>query len=322
VYMAQQRYPEAEAAALKVWMVDSTYIDESRDVVENIVLANIYMGQKERAAYYLKKYAELNAQYAEKSFHTTVSDMAVKYETEKKETRITTLEREQYLYMVLGVTGVLLAGFLCVVLWQKHRNIRREKQLIATRSILDGELKERERIARDLHDRLSGKLSAVKIELSGYADSLQNIRDKLDGCIRDIREVAHNLMPTTLKSGLRVALNDFAAQFPNVKFHFFGNEKRIGKRLEYVVYCCANELVNNAVKHSGAENIDLQLVQDEDSVTLTVTDNGCGFDKKKVPKGFGLKSINDRVASCNGKMDIYSTPCMGTEITVEMILEN
>ena len=318
VYMAQKRYPEAEAAALKVWLADSTYIDESRAAVENIVMANIYMHQTERAAYYLKRYSELNTQYAEKSFQNTISDMMIQYDTEKKETQIAALEKEQRLYTGLGVTGGVLAIALAIVLWQKMRNARKEKQLIATRSMFDGEMKERARLAQDLHDRLSGNLSAVKIELAKQTDMMYNVREQLDNCIRDIRDAAHDLMPVSLQFGMKVALEDFAARFPNVSFHFFGKERRIGERMEYVVYCCANELVNNAVKHSGARNINMQLVQVEKHVTLTVSDDGCGFDEQNVIKGLGLKSIRDRVASCNGKIDIESSPEMGTETTIEL----
>ena len=322
VYMAQKRYPEAEAAALKVWLADSTYIDESRDAVGNIVMANIYMRQTERAAYYLKRYSELNAQFAEKSFQTTVSDMMIQYDTEKKETRIATLEKERNLYTGLGIACLLFAVSLGFVLWQTKRNARKEKQLIASRAILDGEMKERARLAQDLHDRLSGNLSAVKIELNKHADTLHHVREQLDNCIRDIRDAAHDLMPASLQFGMKVALEDFAAKFPNVRFHFFGTERRMGERLEYVVYCCANELVNNAIKHSGAKNINMQLVQDEKHVTLTVSDDGCGFVEKSVTKGFGLKSIRNRVASCNGKIDIESLPGKGTETTIELRIEN
>ena len=321
-YMAQKRYPEAEAAALKIWNTDSTYIDESRVAAGNIVLANIYMRQTERAAYYFKKYSELNELYAEKNFQTTVSDLAIKYETEKKEERIASLEKERRLYVWLGITGVVLALALGMILLQNQKNARKEKQLTATRSFLDGEMKERTRIAHDLHDRLSGSLSAVKFELSKHADTLTNIRDQLDKCIVDIRNTAHNLMPASLHYGMKVALEDFAKQFPNVHFHYFGAEKRIETRMEYVIYCCACELVNNAVKYSGAQNINLQLIQDRKHVSLTVSDDGCGFDKKTIAKGMGMKSIRNRVASCNGKIDIDSTPGKGTEITIELRMEN
>jgi signal transduction histidine kinase len=248
--------------------------------------------------------------------------MEVKYETEKKELRITSLEKERQLYVWLGLAGVLLAIALGFVLWQKVKNARKEKLLIATRSVLDGEMRERTRLAQDLHDRLSGNLSAVKIELNNYAESLQGVRDKLDNCIKDIRNAAHDLMPAALQFGMKVALEDFAAQFPNVRFHFFGKEKRIDGRMEFVVYCCASELVNNSIKHSGAKNINLQLVQDEKYVSLTVSDDGCGFDEKAVAKGFGLKSIHDRVTSCNGKIDIATSPGKGTETTIELRIEN
>jgi signal transduction histidine kinase len=297
-------------------------LDESREAIENIILANIYMRHTERAARFLKKYSEMNVQYAEKSFQTTVSDMVVKYDTEKKEIRITTLEKEHRMYVWLGVAGGMLAIAMALALWQKIRNAHKERQLIATRSILDGEMMERTRLAQDLHDRLSGNLSVLKIELNKHEEALHKVRDQLDKCIRDIRDAAHNLMPASLQFGLKVALQDFAAQFTNVRFHFFGNEKRIGERMEFVVYCCASELVNNSVKHSGAANINLQLVQDDKRVVFTISDDGCGFDEKTVAKGLGLKSIRNRVASCNGKIDIASSPGKGTETTIELKIES
>jgi signal transduction histidine kinase len=125
-------------------------------------------------------------------------------------------------------------------------------------------------------------------------------------------------MPISLQLGLKTALDDFSAQFPNVRFHFFGKEKRIDERIEFVVYCCANELVNNSVQQSGAQNIDIQLVQGDDYITFTVEDDGCGFDDNSATKGMGLKSIRDRVASCGGKMDVVTSQGKGTETTIEI----
>ena len=322
VYMAQNRYHEAEAEALNVWQLDSTNIDDSRTIAKNIALANIYMGNMEKAVYFLNRYSEMNVQFSEKSFHTTVSDMAVKYETEKKEQRIVSLEKERRLYVWLGVAGVVLAISLGMALWQNQRNARREKLLTATRSFLDGEMRERTRLSHDLHDRLSGSLSAVKMELGNHTESLQNIRDLLDKCINDLRHTAHDLMPASLQFGVKEALENFAARFQNVQFHFFGVEKRFEERTEYVVYCCACELVNNSINHSGAKNINLQLVQDEKHITLTVSDNGCGFDEKTATKGLGMKSIRNRVASCNGKIDVVSVLDGGTETTIELRIDN
>jgi signal transduction histidine kinase len=323
IYLAQENWKKGEMAALEAWKMDSLRLDFAPNIAFNMIASNIYLGNKNRAIDFLLKYRDLKNQYNDKSFHEALTGMETKYETEKKESRIASLEKERLLYVWLGIAGVISAIALGITLWLKIKNARKEKQLIAIRSVLEGEMKERARLAQDLHDRLSGNLSAVKIELNSHVESLQNVRDKLDSCIRDIRNTAHDLMPASLQFGMKVALEDFAAQFPNVRFHFFGEEKRIDERTEFAVYCCANELVNNSIKHSGAKNINLQLVQNEKYVTLTVSDDGAGFDEKAVAKGFGLKSIRNRVASCNnGKMDISTSPDKGTETTIELRVEN
>ena len=323
VYVHQGRLEEAGVLAIRALETDTAEQSiTKRNLLEMLIEINIYLGNKETAIDYLTEYGKFINTYNEKSFHETMVDMEVRYETEKKEIRIAALEKERLLYVWLGIAGGVLVIAMSVVLWQKIRNARKEKQLIATRSILDGEMKERTRLAHDLHDRLSGNLSAVKIELAKHAETLQTVRDQLDKCIRDIRDAAHDLMPASLQYGMKVALEDFAKQFSNVHFHFFGNENRIGERLEYVVYCCANELVHNAVKHSGAQNINLQLIQDKKRVALTVSDDGCGFDEKNVTTGLGLKSIRNRVESCNGKIDVAALPGKGTETTIELRIEN
>lgn len=321
IYLIQQRYSEAEAAALEVLQIDSTNIDLSRTAAANIALANIYLNDTEKAAHYFRKQEELNDLYSKTNFQNTMSDMIAKYETEKKEARIVVLEQKHFLYLLIGIISFLLTGSLGVVLWQKTKNARREKQLIATRSVMDGEMGERTRLARDLHDRLSGSLSALKIGLNDKKESFQQINDKLDTCIEEIRRVAHNLMPASLQFGLKVALGDFVAQCPNVLFHFFGEERHIEERKAFVIYCCAVELVNNSLRHSGAKQINVQLIQSEKHVSLTVQDNGCGFDEKSVAKGIGLKNIYTRVASCNGKIDIVTSFDKGTEITIELKTE-
>ena len=319
IYMAQKRYMEAETAALKVWQTDSTDIKNAQSAALNIALANIYMHNTEKAADFLKKYSVLNTQYAKKSFQTTVSDLAAKYETKKKEIRISSLERQKILFIIIGIIAVLLAIGVGIVSRQKIKREQLQKQLIATDAVLEWEEKERKRFASELHDSINGILSALKIELNSTKLPVQNFSAKLDECIETIRRMAAGLMPPSLERfGMKAALEDYCSQFPNVRFHFYGEDKRIDKRIELVVYYCACELVNNSFKHSGAENVNVQLVQDEKYVSLTVQDDGCGFDKENVTQGSGLKNIRNRVTSCNGKLDISSSPGAGTETVIEL----
>ena len=249
----------------------------------------------------------------EKSLHNSLADMEVKYETEKKQLRISSLEKERRLYAWIAVAVVLFILSLGIALWLKIRNSQKEKQLVASNAVREGEMSERERIAGELHDRLLGSLSAVKSEINNT-----DTGNKLNDCIEEIRRISRNLMPLPLCNGVKTALEDFTDQFPNAQFYFFGQEKRIGKRLEFVVYCCANELVTNSIRHSGAKNIHVQLIQRKSHIALTVQDDGCGFDEKATSKGVGLKSIRDRVASCNGKMTVFSSPDKGTETVIEI----
>ncbi len=315
VYLYQQRFEECKTMVLNAWHADSLNVQLS--TLTNLAAAYLYSGQFDEAHAFFVKYVYQMEENAGRQYQKVVANMETLYQTEQKEMRIATLEKERRLYIWLGVAGILLALALAVGLWQKILSARKERQLIAANAVQDGEMGERARLASDLHDRLSGSLSAVKIQLNN-AESLQLVSDRLDKCIEEIRRITHNLMPRSLQFGLRVALADFAAQLPNVQFHFFGEEKRIRERLEFVIYCCANELVTNALRYSGANAINIQLVQSEKHITLTVQDDGCGFDEKAVAKGIGLKNIRDRVASCNGKLDITSSPGQGTETTIEL----
>lgn len=318
IYQDMGQYEESRRVALKALEISSVSIELQPDLAFNIAAGNLFSGDTEQAYEYFRRYAVQMERNTDKNFHETMTSMEIQYETERKELRIASLEKEKKLYTWLGVAGVLLAIALGMVLWQNIRNARKEKQLIATRAVLDGEMGERSRLARDLHDRLSGNLAAVKIGLGNSSENFRSVSDKLDTCIDEIRRVAHNLMPVSLQYGLKVALEDFTAQFPGVHFHFFGGEKRLGERQEFVLYCCVGELVNNSLRHSGATRIDLQLVQDEKLVSVTVQDNGCGFDEKTVVAGIGLRNIRGRVASCGGKLDIVTSPGKGTETTIEL----
>ena len=321
VYRQKEQYKESEEFALKAWKLDSLSISANTnniatDVLYNIVFSNIFLGDKEKAAYFLQKYYDAMLQYSDKSLHDSLTEMEVKYETEKKEMRIASLEKERKLYIWLAVAGVLLVFASGIVLRQKIKSEHKKRQLAAADAVQEGEMGERERLAGELHDRLGGTLSAVKSQLNN-AENLLSIGKKLDECIEEVRRITHNMMPLSLRFGIKAALEDFTAQFSNVHFHFFGEEAFISKRLEFVVYCCANELVTNSLRHSGAENINIQLIHGENRIALTVQDDGCGFDKKSTQYGIGLKNINDRVASCNGKIEIVSSSGKGTETAIE-----
>jgi signal transduction histidine kinase len=155
---------------------------------------------------------------------------------------------------------------------------------------LETETKERRILARDLHDGLGGMLSLLRMKTEQGEPSLPLI----DSIHTELRRTAHHLMPEELlRNGLVSALNDFAVSVPNAKFQAIG-DIRLDKDKELTLYRCAYELVNNAMKYAEAEHIDIQLMQDEKEITLTVSDNGKGMTEENSGMGLQNDSRRDR----------------------------
>jgi signal transduction histidine kinase len=145
----------------------------------------------------------------------------------------------------------------------------------------------------------------------------------LDTSIKELRHVAHNLMPESLfKYGLHQGLKDFCdgtgSAGIKLSFAFSGIDQRFDEKLEIASYRIVQELVNNAIKHSGASEIEVQLVSEEERLTLKVQDNGRGMDMKlSEQSGKGLANIRSIVASFDGHFDLSSEHGKGTEAIIE-----
>lgn len=198
--------------------------------------------------------------------------------------------------------------------------------------------KERTRVAKDLHDGLGSMLSGIKMSLSNMKGNAvmtnENVQvferslNMLDNSIHELRRVAHNLMPETLvKFGLSAALKDFT-DFINQSnvlkaiFQQVGEEHRLASSTELAVYRLANELINNALRHAAATELIIQLHYETSSVTLTVQDNGRGFNPEilKQTHGSGWPNIRSRVEYLNGALDIDAKPGEGSAIIIRIPL--
>lgn len=349
-YMEHERYQDANSLLNEAWEMDTTNLHAGPALTINLAMANLYLGNKDKAVDFIKKNHDINRKIIDKTYQETLLETEVKYETEKKEMKIALLEKEKILYIWLGIAAVTVLLLILGILFYRHRlnlqkrklaeqqqelaeqrikQLEQEKQLIATQALLDGETAERSRLARDLHDGLGGMLSVIKLNIrniDGYPivdDSGANWFNKalelLDESIGELRRVAHHLMPESLiRSGLRVSLEDFCRVIPGTNFYYLGKDSRLDDRLEVLIYRCAYEMVNNAIKHANATNINVQLMIENGVIALTVQDNGTGFDPETVTLGVGLENIRTRVSAYNGKISIHSVPGNGTEISIEI----
>jgi signal transduction histidine kinase len=337
---AQGRYKDSEEAALKALETDSTNVYRGSNIMENILFANIMLGNKNKATLFLGNYIDVNNKRIDQSNREMMADMEVKYETEKKEMRIATLEKDRKLYTSLGIVTIMALlsgmGFLFYrhrskrkLAEQQIRQLEQEKELIAVRSALDAEKAEREIIARDLHDGVGAMLSVVKNNMNvmkSYSvienkevDYFNKALDGLDKSIVELRRVAHHIMPAILmEKGLAAALDDFCRSIPEAEFHCPESGRRFDPERELVLYRCAYELVNNALRHAKASRTEVHLNTDEEMAYLSVVDNGCGFDPQTVPQGMGIKNMRSRLAVFGGSIEIYSEPGKGTEANAEL----
>jgi signal transduction histidine kinase len=193
---------------------------------------------------------------------------------------------------------------------------------------------ERSRLAKDLHDGLGGMLSGIKLTLGSIPGNMVLTGDntivlakaigQLDNTITEMRRVAHSMMPEALlRFGLSEAIQDYCdgineSKLVKMKFTQIGLNQPLEKPVEIILYRIVQELTNNAIKHAMANNIFIQLNKHEQGLTLTVEDDGKGFDITQIKKGDGLQNVQSRVDYLKGNMEIHSKTGDGSGFTIEI----
>jgi signal transduction histidine kinase len=343
--MDMKRYSEARKVGKEALQVaDTSNRLDMRLLYDVLKRAAIWLNLPEEALLYSQeqirmKESDLNSEWADK-----IAEVDAKYNTEKKELEIAALKAGKKVNNILIISLIILlaagtgVGYFIyqnqkqrqLLSAQRIKELEQEKQITATQSLLEGESTERARLSRDLHDGLGGMLSVAKLKIATMKGnltipeenvaSLNSAIELLDTSIKELRRVAHNLMPESLmKYGLNAALADFCRSTDKVTYHFYGTERRPDEKTEIATYRIVNELVNNCLRHSEAQNINVQLVLDESRVHVIVEDDGKGFDAEAVEAydGNGLKNIRSRVTSLGGKIEMITAPGKGTEVNVE-----
>lgn len=330
VEMRQNRWHEALGFALQ-----SVHENDEEatftDVDSYEMLSQIYMqlGDKAKAREYMQKTINLMNRYATNHYQSGLSQMQVLYETEKKEAQIAALDKEQRLFRWLLVAAVAAIVLLAVLVVYRHIAHKRQKSLLAARVALETETKERRILARDLHDGLGGMLTLLRLKSltpdhSPKGEGSDYLK-LLDATIEELRRVSHHLMPEELlRNGLASALHDFAVSVPGAQFQNYGHIA-LRKEMELTLYRCAYELVNNAMKHAHATHINIQLVQAAHEVTLTVSDDGRGYQTPHPSEGVGggsagLQNIRERIEPYNGTLRIVTNENEGSEINISLPL--
>ncbi len=297
------------------------------------------------------KVQELEQKYAAKEKETQI----IKLQQVAQEQQMQ-IERNRQWVFYLTIAMLSLIGFFIArqninrkkneiarqqaeLLEQRIEKMKQEQQLRHLGAVLEGQELERKRLASDLHDGLGGALSGIRLKLSRLIQdntthinennaALKGIAGELDLSINDLRHIARNMMPESLlKYGLTAAIKDFCrsmeTQKTKISFQAFDvNESKMLQSIQIMIFRILQELITNTTKHAEANNILAQLLQQQNTVFITVEDDGKGFDTRTNYEGMGLTTLKDRVRFLGGKLEIHSEKGIGTTTNIEFEIKD
>ncbi len=348
-----------------------TYLLEQPEMMSQIInRLQLYKGMAEThaglgnmpVAYeWSKRYSQLSDSVHESQLKTDIQALELKFNDAENQKKITALRAENdkaaltarntrlvNWFLASAAVLLLVAAVLGLLYYRNNKKLSEQKdlnhqqqlkelaqqqQIQFSQAMLQGEERERRRLAGDLHDGLGGMLAGVKMNLTGLTVTapvaqdadLNKVIGQLDHSISELRRIARNMMPEALlKLGLETALKDLCESVMTdqvrVDFQSFGIEKTIPQPTQVTIYRIVQELLTNAIRHGHASSILLQCSQNEGVFFVTLEDNGKGFDPHKAAhaKGIGLSNVKSRVDYLNGKMDIASAVNEGTTINIEL----
>lgn len=215
---------------------------------------------------------------------------------------------------------------------------QREIENLVIRTVTDTQEKERNRIAKDLHDSLGQKLSGIKFHLEALKAMQKNLNDKrylnilnrsneaLNDAIEELSNISFNIMPGTLQNfGLSHAIKELCSKLKigtQIKFDVSidGDFPDVDKGLEITIFRIVQEFINNSIKHGSPTRITVKMSAAliPDNILVALKDDGVGFEMGKAPqyKGMGLKNMKSRVESYNGTLKIDSMKGLGTKYEI------
>lgn len=339
------------------------YAERARTVLEELgdypmlqktyqLLYTIYEGKGDYKKAYesLDSYITIADSLFTKESMQQINDLNVKYETSEKEKQIAEQElditrknaRLRNLFFGLAAAGLMIT--LLVVLYVQRKKsyqqslvtLKKEQDISLLKALMTGEEKERNRLARELHDGLGGILAAAQMQISrlpaepagAAADDKQKAAELVSQAASETRRIAHNLLPETLlRFGLDEALREYTQSITDsgllkIDYLSSGLDQPLEQSVELSIYRIIQELLNNIIKHAGATEALVQVQRPGNLLSITVEDNGKGFAPREETKaGIGLSNIESRISYLNGSIDIRSEQQRGTSVYIEIQLQ-
>lgn len=282
-----------------------------------------------------------------------IAGLNIKYQTAEKEKQI--LEEQQKARTnrnwLIAACLALVFGAGIAVLFQKNTtkkrrlaeqeallkqervdNLLKEQELVSIDAMIEGQEKERQRVANELHDDLGSLMATIKLHFDNSKilrkdPSLQNAEKLLEEAYQKVRGIAHSKNSGVMSNqGLLPAIKKMAQIITEtnaleVIVEDFGMKERLKNSLELSLFRMIQELVANVIKHAEASTVNIQLTQHEDNLNIIIEDNGKGFDRSRIDTcrtGMGLTTIEKRIEHLEGSFTVDSVLGKGTSILIDI----
>ena len=234
---------------------------------------------------------------------------------------------------------LLVLGLIYSFIRHRINLLRKEKeaQELYSKQLMEVSEAERKRIASELHDGLGqnlliianrAKLGLKKDDPAMIKKEFENISETALESIDDVRKIAYNLHPLQLEEfGISKALESMLkrlASLINIKLNYTIDniDDFIPRDKSIHLYRMIQETINNSIKHSGADEIEVLVMRDDHSINSIIRDNGKGFNPGIKVSGYGLRGLNERVKILGGNMIIESSSGNGTIIKFIIPIKN
>jgi len=267
-----------------------------------------------------------------------INEILIQYDTEKKERKL--IENELKIASqkikinernnwIIGLSLLALVAVTFYLTYKRKKKqelqaIRQNAETNALEAAVEGEEKERERLANELHDGIASSLTAIRLKLEQNMDIQKGneVIDQLRSLHEDTRRISHNLMPISLYDiSLEEALENYSQENSTEQTQV--HVQRINKKeLDLLpaqknsLYRICQELLQNALKHANAKQCNIQINQNDTTFHISIEDDGCGFNTENVGRSQGLTSIKKRLASMAGELMIESKINEGTLVII------
>lgn len=249
-------------------------------------------------------------------------------------------DKWELLVIAIDITSRKEAQLEIERLTRKNFEEKMNQQKLISSKIIENQEKEQNRIAKDIHDGIGQMLTGLNFNLESIdinnpekaAQKIENLKELTGKIIKGVRTATFNLMPPELSDhGIMPALTKLTRELGKLTgknillYDKTGFSERLNSLVEINIYRITQEAINNAIKYAESSNIIVSVSHSNSILSITIDDNGKGFDMTQVKTrkgdgGMGMTFMRERIKYINGRLFINSEPGRGTRVTLNIPL--